>query len=164
MDKRTRKRWEREHNKRTSPKPPATPATHIQHTAPGGVRSDTVSDFAGPGDDVEIVYRPKTDEERRRRVDRCNQLVGTPFLSLPPGVTDYKAIVFTATDGTPIKAEDVEMVFNDALLMDAISNWGEDGPLYKDTLDKPVMKEVYEWALTAYKGVELPPQLRPPEK
>lgn len=51
------------------------------------------------------------------------------------------------------------MVYNDALLMDAISNWGEDGPLYTDTLGTPVMRETYDYAIRAYKGVELPPQL-----
>jgi hypothetical protein len=131
-EERRRKRWNREHRKKVK-------------TPDGG--------------EFQLVYRPKTEAERQRRADRANALVGTPFVSLP-GVTDHKATLFTTKDGTPVPAEAVEMVFNDCLLMDAISNWGEDGPLYRDTLDTEVMREVYEYGLKAYAGVEIPPQLR----
>ena len=55
------------------------------------------------------------------------------------------------------------MVYNDALLMDAISDWGIDGPLskdtYGDTLRGKLMAEIYAFACEAYKSAELPPQL-----
>jgi len=134
MDKRAKKRWSREHRKKVK-------------TPDGG--------------EVQLVYRPKTPEEAQRRADRANKLVGTPFVPLP-GVTDHKAILFNCEDGAPVPAEAVEMVFNDCLLMDAISNWGEDGPLYADTLDTSVMREVHQYAMKAYAGVEIPEQLRNP--
>ena len=140
-DKRKDKRWKREHGKRT------------KQTIP------KVTDASGQ--QWGLIYRPKTEEERNRRVARANALVGTPFVKLP-GVTDHKSIIFTSKNGTGVSAEDVEMVFNDCLLMDAISNWGEDGPLVKDTYESDLEREVYEFALKAYEGVEIPEKLRRP--
>jgi hypothetical protein len=114
-------------------------------------------------DKVQIVYRCKDDAERVRRVQRAEKLCGTPFIRLPGEPPQHK-ILFVSGTGDKVRVEHIEMVFNDALLMDAISNWGEDGPLYGDTLDgdPPNMREAYEYALKAYAGVELPPQLRNP--
>lgn len=142
-DKRRDKRWKREHAKRTKQQKPTV---------------------IGPkGEKMQLVYRPKTKEESQRRVDRAESLVGIPFVKLP-GVTDHKAIAFTTKNGTPIPVEAVEMVFNDALLMDAISNWGEDGPLTRDTYDDDLHREIYEYAQKAYEGVEIPEKLRRPIK
>ncbi len=119
------------------------------------------------GEDVQIVYRPKTEAERQRRVDRAESLTGTPFISMPgfaESRQDHETLfAFTTSKGTNVTVADVEMVFNDALLTDAISNWGEDGPLYRDTIQDEML-EVYNWALEAYKGVEIPQQLRPPPR
>jgi hypothetical protein len=112
-------------------------------------------------DRIRVVYRCKDDAERVRRVQRGEALVGTPFIQLP-GKPRQDKVCFISTEGHKVRVNHVEMVFNDALLMDAISNWGEDGPLYAETLDRPVMKETYDWAVKAYAGVELPPQLRNP--
>lgn len=126
-----------------------------EHTGPGGVR---------------VVYRSKSEEEAKRRAAKAMNLVGTPFLCLPgherTDAAAHAAIAFTSSNGTPVPLEAVEMVFNDALLMDAVSNWGEDGPLYRDTLPDPSLQlEVYEWAQRAYSeaGVEIPAQLKRPE-
>ena len=54
------------------------------------------------------------------------------------------------------------MVFNDALLMDAIGDWGKLAPLYSASIDGR-QREVYEYALKAYAGVEIPAKLRCPE-
>lgn len=113
-------------------------------------------------DGIRVVYRCKTQEEANRRVNRTNKLIGTPFINLP-GIVDHKAILFITKKGTPVQAEVVEMVFNDCLLMDAVSNWGEDGPLYKDMLDSEEMQEVYEYAMRAYANVEIPEQLKNPK-
>jgi hypothetical protein len=115
-------------------------------------------------DRTRIVYRCQTPEEARRRVARAEALVGTPFLRLPGNPPAHR-VMFVASNGVKVRAEHVEMVFNDALLMDAVSNWGEDGPLYATTLDEdgPHQRECYEWALRAFAGVELPPQLRNPK-
>lgn len=138
-DKRKDKRWKREHGKRSR---------------------ITVTD--AKGEKWSLIYRAKTPEEGKRRADRAEQLCGTPFVSLP-GVTDHSVILFTAKNGTPIPAEAVEMVFNDALLMDAISDWGKDGPLTFDTYDDDLHREVYEYAQKAYEGVEIPEKLRRPK-
>ena len=109
---------------------------------------------------IKVVYRPKTPEEAERRVKRAQSLE-VPFICLPGNPPDHR-VLFESRDGHKIRVDFVEMVFNDALFMDAVSNWGEDGPLYADTLDTPIMREVYEYALKAYSGVELPIQLRNP--
>lgn len=112
--------------------------------------------------DIEVVYRCKSPEESQRRVDRAKALVGTPFIRLPGDLPGHQ-VAFVSTEGHKVRVSDVEMVFNDAALMDAISNWGEDGPLYKATLKRPIEQEIYNYAIRAYKDVELPPQLvRPP--
>lgn len=125
MDKRAHKRWKREHAKRSKPKP-----------------------------EIELVYRPKTEEEARRRAERAKSLVGVPFIHLP-GSQEQDKILFTTTTGFPVKVSDVEMVYNDAKLMDSISDHGKDGPLYRDTLDTPEMREVYAYAMKVYEGIEV---------
>jgi len=145
-DKRKDKRWKREHGKRTK----------------GKTDSNDGAITKGPDNNIRIIYRPKTDAEARRRVKRAETLMGVPFIQLP-GITDHKTILFTSKNGTPIPAEAVEMVFNDALLMDAISDWGKDGPLTKDTYDTDLEQEVYEYAQKAYAGVEIPEKLRRPK-
>jgi hypothetical protein len=97
---------------------------------------------------VRIVYRPKTAEEARRRVARAQALVGTPFLHLPSRPGDQE-IVFHTSKGTPIPAGAVEMVYNDMLFMDAVSDNGQDGPLYEDTCT-PEMLEVLNYARRMY--------------
>jgi hypothetical protein len=110
---------------------------------------------------VEVVYRAKNHAEGTRRVNRAERLVGTPFLRLP-GEPDQEAVLFhTNTSKHPVKVSDVEMVFNDAVLMDAISNWGTDGPLYKDTITGD-QAEVYDYAMKAFADVPLPAQLVKP--
>lgn len=111
-------------------------------------------------DGVRIIYRPKTEEEGKRRCDRAMLLRGTPFVRLP-GALPGDPVLFEV-DGHGVKVSDVEMVFNDCLLMDAVSNYGEDGPLYRDTLNGPMLR-VYEYAVKAYAGVELPAAYRMPE-
>lgn len=105
--------------------------------------------------DINVVYRCKDQAESDRRVARANWLVGTPFISLPE-ITDHKAILFTTKDGKEIPGEAVEMIFNDMLLMDAVSNWGEDGPLYKDTLDDDLHREAFAIAMKLYANVPIP--------
>lgn len=137
-DKRRRKRFERAHRKRSLKGPMVTKPT------------------------LELVYRPKSSAEAQRRENRARRLVGTPFVSLP-GYPDRKAVAFVATNGYPVKVEDVEMVFNDAALMDAISNWGEDGPLMYDTYRDDLHREIYSFAQKAYAAVEIPPQIQRPK-
>lgn len=103
---------------------------------------------------IEVVYRPKTKEEGQRRAKRAVEIQG-PFIRLPGNLPVHR-VCFVARDGSKVRVGDVEMVFNDMLLMDAISGWGEDGPLYEDTVGG-LMAEILEWAKEAYAGVELPP-------
>ena len=114
-------------------------------------------------DKVELVYRPKTTTEANRRASRLEGLIGTPFVPLPGNPPDHK-VLFVAKDGSRIRVSQVEMVFNDALLSDAVSNWGEDGPLYADTLANDLHREVWDFAVKAYEGVELPEKYRNPRK
>jgi hypothetical protein len=109
-------------------------------------------------DNVRVVYRPKDGAERKRRADRANALLGTPWVN--PPVPVHK--VMFVLEGHSVRARDLGMVFNDACLMDAISEWGTDGPLYCDTLESETEKLAYAEALLLYRGVELPPQLRNP--
>jgi hypothetical protein len=115
------------------------------------------------GDQVRLVYRPKTQAEARRRASRVDALLGTPFVCLPGNPPDHK-VLFVSKEGHKVRVKDIEMVFNDALLSDAVSNWGEDGPLYCETLDSDVHREAWEYAVKAYAGVELPEKLRNPRK
>lgn len=110
---------------------------------------------------VQVVYRPSTEEEALRRVERGEALVGTPSVSLP---VDATKVLFITKSGMKVRKEVAEMVLNDALLMDAISAWGIDGPLYVDTLDAPDHLEVYHWVMEAVErlGVEIPEKLRRP--
>ena len=108
-------------------------------------------------DNFRVVYRAKTSEEAQRRADRGKALVGTRFVRLPGNPPDHK-ILFVSRGGQKIRVSEVEMVFNDALLMDAVADWGKDGPLYRDTIEG-IQLEVYEYAIQAYRNVDLPPQL-----
>ena len=84
---------------------------------------------------------------------RAAAFVGKPFLRLhryAPG-----EVLLTAKEGTQITVEMVEMVYNDMLLMDAISDQGADGPLYRDTVEGTQL-EVLEFAVEAYAGANWP--------
>jgi hypothetical protein len=105
---------------------------------------------ASKSNDVRLVYRCKSPEEAQRRTDRAKALVGQPFLRCPGLSRVDGAVAFVASDGTPVKVSDVEMVYNDMLLMDAISDQGKDGPLYADTLETKLEREVLEFAIQAY--------------
>jgi hypothetical protein len=145
-DPRINKRWRRS----LRPRPTASVAS----AEPGGACASR--------DDGKwrVVYRPKTKEEGFRRYDRAAALQGTPFVRMPGGLADSH--VLFEIEGHEVKVSDVEMVFNDCLFADAVSNYGEDGPLYKDTLEGP-MVELYKYALKAYAGVELPAVYRMPQ-
>lgn len=147
-DPRINKRWLR------SLRPRPARSAH-QGVGPQGQAIDT-----GAGG-VRIVYRPKSPEEGQRRVDRALAIKGAPFVRMPGGLPDSH-VLFDLAGLHRVTVADVEMVFNDCLLMDAISNYGEDGPLYKDTLDGRPMREVYTYALKVYAGVELPAAYRMP--
>ncbi len=98
---------------------------------------------------VRLVYSPKTDAERYRRALRTelakNQLL---FQSLPSRPPQHK-VLFVSKDGQKIRVENVEMVYNDMLICDFVSDYGKDGPLYRDTIDG-LHLEVLEFALKAY--------------
>ena len=113
---------------------------------------------------IRVVYSPKTEAERTRRVKRMDSLIGTPFVRMPGDISEHKVLFITKFGDQKIRREIVEMVFNDALLADAVSGWGEDGPLYSDTLDNDAHREVWDYAVKAYAGVELPEKLRNPRK
>lgn len=97
---------------------------------------------------VRLVYRPKDDAERARIIERIKQMIGSPFIQLPGKPSQHK-VLFVSTCGKKIRVEHVEMVYNDAALCDAISDYGKDGPLYKDTIDG-LQLEVYNYAIEAY--------------
>jgi hypothetical protein len=104
---------------------------------------------------IRLVYRCKTKEEAWRRVKRAETLVGKPFLRLP-GHPDPKSVAFISKQNIAVKIEDVEIVYNDMLLMDAIRDHGKDGPLTKDTYGDDqqgrLMREVLDYAIKAYCG------------
>lgn len=106
--------------------------------------------LAGTG--IQVVDTPRDKAEGLRR----DKLLGTPFVRLP-GEPPQDQIQFTATDGTPVPTEAVEMVFNDMLLMDAIVGWGE----YEARCEGRQL-EVLQFARKAYDGVEIPEKLRRP--
>jgi len=82
-----------------------------------------------------LVFRP--DPKDVPEIMRRQRLVlGQPFVFLP-GRDPYK--VLTVIEGHKIRAEDVEMVFNDALLMDFV--YRGIGPTSAETDDGP-MKEI----------------------
>lgn len=97
---------------------------------------------------VQLVYRPKDDAERARIIQRTKQMVGSPFIKLPSEPPQHK-VLFISKCGNKIKVEHVEIVYNDAMLCDAISDYGKDGPLYKDTIEG-LQLEVYNYAIEAY--------------
>jgi len=126
-------------------------------------RKKTVDIHAAQRDgSLRVVYRCRDAAESKRRTDRANRLIGVPFVSLP-GVTDHSATAFTTSAGIPVPFEAVEMVFNDALLMDAISDYGKDGPLTYDTYEDDLHREVYAFAEKAYAGVPIPDAIRRPK-
>jgi len=100
------------------------------------------------GERIRVVYQCKDDAERWRRLERAESYKGTPFVCLPDNPPPHK-VQFISKDGHKIKTEAVEMVYNDMLAMDFVSNYGEDGPLYRDTVDG-VQLEVLEYAIRAY--------------
>jgi hypothetical protein len=140
-DKRREKRYKREHRARTNL---------------AGAALET-------GPEVRLIYRPKDQAEVKRRMDRAQNLVGTPFITLP-NITDRNAALFRTKQGTPVSIADAEMVFNDSLLMDAVSDWGSDGPLYRDTLENDEQREMYDTVHKAFKdaNVEIPQKLQRP--
>lgn len=94
MDKRLKKRFKREHRKKSG-------------------RS-----FSQPSDgDIRLVYRPRTEEERQRVLQRSQEIVGRPFVRLP-GSPDQESVIFRCLDGTPISVANIEMVMNDAWTVD----------------------------------------------
>lgn len=103
-------------------------------------------------DRVRLVYRCKSPEESQRRTDRAKALVGTPFLRLAPELLECSYVI----DGAPVPVEDIEMVYNDMLLMDAISDQGKDGPLYADTLETELERKILKLAIELYRGAQLP--------
>lgn len=66
---------------------------------------------------IRIVERAPSEAEGQRRADKAASLVGTPFKHLP-GNPPQDQIVFTTTDRTPVPVSAVEMVWNDAWLID----------------------------------------------
>jgi hypothetical protein len=108
-------------------------------------------------DEVRVVYRCKTLEEARRRVARAEALIGKPFLRLP-GNRDQKTVLFISRQNQAVTVEMVEQVYNDMLLMDAISDQGKDGPLtretYGDDSQGRLMREVLDYAIEAYEGAK----------
>ncbi len=86
--------------------------------------------------------------------DRANGLIGTPFVHLPERLSEHQ--VLFECEGVKVCVGIVEMMFNDALLLDAVSSWGEDGPLYRDTLDTPIERSIFWKACELYRGVTLP--------
>ena len=109
--------------------------------------------------ELRIVYRPKSEHEARRRVARAYELVGNSFQHIP-GNPNPKSVAFVADDGTKIRVEVLEMIFNDAVLCDYVSDYGNEGPLYKDTLDTELHKQAFAAALKAY-GVDEIPRIGP---
>jgi hypothetical protein len=101
------------------------------------------------------------DNIRKKRLERAESLVGIPFLQLP-GKPPQHQVCFVSREGVKVRVEAVEMVFNDALLMDAINGW--EAPLYVDGYPEgSLQREVYDYALKAFAGVEIPAQLRNPK-
>lgn len=110
------------------------------------------------------------ERSREEKLRVAESLKGTPFLCLPGNPPPHK-VVGNASDGTPIRAEAVQMVFNDAWLMDKIE--GTPGGYiaqYRAYALKanPALRprylfqiEVYELAMKLYAGMEpIPPQGR----
>jgi hypothetical protein len=104
---------------------------------------------------VRIVYRCKSTEEALRRVARAEALKGTPFVHLP-GNPDQKSVLFVSRQNHAVTVEMMEVVYNDMLLMDAISDQGKDGPLTINTFgDDPqsrTMREILKAGINLYQG------------
>lgn len=100
-------------------------------------------------DRIRVVHRPRDAAERARIIERTKQLIGTPFIQLPGNPPDHQ-VLFISTCGRKIRVKHVEQVYNDMLLCDAISDYGRDGPLYKDTIEG-LQLEIYNHAVEAYK-------------
>jgi hypothetical protein len=101
-------------------------------------------------ENLRLVYRPNTTEEGARRAARAEFAAKNkfPFRHLPGNPPPHK-IALVTTDGTKVRVEAVEMVYNDMLLMDFVSSEGIDGPLYRDTVSGRQL-EVLEFALKEY--------------
>lgn len=101
------------------------------------------------GAKVRLLYSPKTDAERYRRAVRVELAKSQLFFKSLPGSPPQHKILFVSKDGHKIRVENVEMVYNDMLICDFVSDSGADGPLYRDTVNG-LHLEVLEYALHAY--------------
>jgi len=72
--------------------------------------------FSGP-EGWKVVFRPDP-KDVPEIMRRQGLVMGQPFVSLPNRAADHK--VLAVIDGHKIRAADVEMVFNDGLLMDFV--------------------------------------------
>ena len=89
--------------------------------------------------------------ERAQRAESLAR-AHAPFIHLPGNPPPHK-VLKEFPDGAKIRVSDIEMVYNDALLIDAAGGVG----LYAEDLDYPPYQRVaYELAMELYKGVELP--------
>lgn len=100
---------------------------------------------------IQVVYSPKTQDERERRAKRAEEFLGRTFLNMPGDAPAHK-VLFITSNGMKVRREHVEMVYNDMLLMDAISDNGIDGPLYETTVDGD-QREILEYAKKVYRGM-----------
>ena len=65
-----------------------------------------------------IVYIP-TDKERKRMFRKLPAIMGRKFRDIPSG-SDVRAVVGTTPRGTPITVKQVEIVWNDKILIDSL--------------------------------------------
>jgi hypothetical protein len=94
--------------------------------------------------EARIVFRPNP-KDVPEIMRRQNLVVGQPFVLLPGAVPYHK--VLGEFEGTKIRRETVEMVFNDALLMDFV--YRGIGPKSSDS-DSPAMAAARELAAELY--------------
>ena len=91
---------------------------------------------------------------RLERAERAESLAKNraPFIHLPGNPPEHK-VLKEFPDGVKLRVSDVEMIYNDALLIDAAGGIG----LYVENLDyPPYQRAAYELAMEMYAGVELP--------
>lgn len=91
----------------------------------------------------EVVYTP-TPAERPSVIERVTLAMGAPFLRT--GLFPHKVVEIYM--GHPIRVQDIEKVYNDALLMDWVYQ-GTGAPKYGDTLNH-VTRRAYELAQELY--------------
>ena len=70
---------------------------------------------------------------------KCDPLVGMPFVLLP-GTPANHVVVGETWDGTKLRAEQVQMVWNDMLLMDAIAGVGSYASHSLNALEKAALE------------------------